>query len=346
MMNLLFLITKSQLGGAQTWTKEQIEICNKYFKCFLATDKNGWLSQNVVVQDKLLDKSIYKRLSFNYLLKLNRFIKNNEIDLIIASSANAGIYARLVKILNKKVKVIYVSHGWSSIYNGGKLTFLYTFIEKQLSKLSDSILCISKQDFINASEVIKIKKSKLNHITNKIFGLSKMSIKELDTGKKIKVLTVARLSPPKRVDLLVEATKNLKDTELHIVGDGELRVSLEKISHNNVFFHGEINSFDKFYEYDIIALISDYEGLGLSVVEGMSIGMPVIVSDVGSTYELVDENGILVKNDIKSIKKAISKCINNYEVYSKNSIKLFNKRFDLEKNKYLYLDYYKKVIDE
>ena len=228
MKNILFMVTKSQNGGAQKWTKEQIEICSNDFNCFLATDEDGWLSQNVKVQDKFLNKLIYKRFSFSYLLLLNEFIKYNNINLIIASSANAGIYSRLIKLFNKKIKVIYVSHGWSSIYNGGKLAFLYTFIERQLSKISDSILCISKKDFQNAKDIIKINDNKLKWITNKIYPIKNIEILKKQ-NEKIKLLTVARLETPKRVDLLIEATKSLDNLELHIVGDGSQRNYLESI---------------------------------------------------------------------------------------------------------------------
>ena len=102
MKNILFIVTKSQNGGAQKWTKEQIEICSNNFKCFLATDENGWLSQNIKVQDKFLNKLIYIRFSFSYFLELNKFLKSNDIDLIVSSSANAGIYSRIVKLFNKK----------------------------------------------------------------------------------------------------------------------------------------------------------------------------------------------------------------------------------------------------
>ena len=128
MKNILFIVTKSENGGAQKWTKEQIEICSTFFECFLATDTDDWLTRNVIVKKNFLDILIYKRFSLKYLFKLSKFIQENNINMIIASSANAGIYARLVKLLNPTIKVIYVSHGWSSIYNGGKLKFLYTYI--------------------------------------------------------------------------------------------------------------------------------------------------------------------------------------------------------------------------
>lgn len=345
MKNILFMVTKSQNGGAQKWTKEQIEICSNDFNCFLATDKDGWLSKNVQVQDKFLNNLINKRFSFSYLLEFNKFIRNNKMDLIISSSANAGIYSRLIKLLNKEIKVIYVSHGWSSIYNGGKLAFLYTFIERQLSKISDSVLCISKKDFENAKNIIGISENKLKWITNKIYPIK--NIKLTDTlNTNIKLLTVARLEAPKRIDLLIEATKDLNHTELHIVGDGSQRNYLESIKHKNVIFHGEINSFNSFRNYDIFCLISDSEGLPLSALEAMSSGLPLILSDVGGCFELIDENGILVENNPKKIKEAIINSIFNKEFFSKKSIKIFNEKYNLEFNKNSYISYYREILND
>lgn len=345
MSNILFMVTKSQNGGAQKWTKEQIEICSKDFRCFLATDQDGWLSKNVDVKDKFLNNLIHKRFSSSYLLELNKFIKNNEIDLIISSSANAGIYSRLIKLLNKKIKVIYVSHGWSSIYNGGKLAFLYTFIEKQLSKMSDSILCISKKDFENAQNIIEINENKLKWITNKIYPIKNNEIIERQ-DKTIKLLTVARLESPKRVDLLIEATKDLDNIELHIVGDGSQRNYLESIKHKNVIFNGEIDGFNDFKNYDIFALISDSEGLPLSALEAMSSELPIVLSDVGGCFELIDENGILIKNNVDEIKNAIINTISNKNKFSTNSINLFNSKYNLELNKNIYISYYKDILND
>jgi glycosyltransferase involved in cell wall biosynthesis len=345
MRRVLFLVTKSQNGGAQKWVKEQIEICSNDFNCYLATDETGWLSQNINVKVSFLNSLIGKRFSLSYLLQLNRFIKKHKIDLIVASSANAGIYSRLVKLLNKKVKVIYVSHGWSSIYNGGRLAFLYTFIEKQLSKISDSVLCISRKDFENARNIIGINESKLKLITNKIYSVkNNESLKTKDSVTRL--LTVARLEAPKRIDLLIEATKDLDNVELHIVGDGNQKNYLELIKHKNVVFHGALDGFNDFKSYDIFSLISDSEGLPLSALEAMSSGLPIILSNVGGCSELIDKNGLLVDNDVIEIKKAIEICIYNHEKFSQNSLNLFNKSFNLALNKEEYLDYYGKVLND
>ena len=145
MKKILFIITKSENGGAQKWVKEQIEILENKFEIYLVTDEKGWLFQNVKMNGYMTDYRIRNRFSLCFFFKFIKFLKKNNIDLIIASSANAGVYSRLSKIFYK-AKVIYVGHGWSSIYNGGNLKWLYTKIEKFLSYFTDSILCISKSD--------------------------------------------------------------------------------------------------------------------------------------------------------------------------------------------------------
>ena len=57
MRNFLFIVTKSQNGGAKKWTKEQIEICSKNFNSYLVTDEDGWLSKNVNVVDKFINQA-------------------------------------------------------------------------------------------------------------------------------------------------------------------------------------------------------------------------------------------------------------------------------------------------
>jgi glycosyltransferase involved in cell wall biosynthesis len=341
MKKILFLITKSEIGGAQKWVKEQMEICDKNFACYLATNRPGWLSKHVKHNKLFFDSLIESRFSIKYLWLLNKHVRDNKFDIIVASSANAGIYSRLLKLLNgKKVKVIYVTHGWSAIYNGGFFKYLYIGIEKFLAWCGDSILCISVHDYQTAVNVIGIRENKLRLISNSIFPLDR--VRKKTAHKKIKMLTVARLSPPKRMDLLVNAVKNI-DVELHIVGDGELREDLERAAPDNVFFHGEIECFSNFLDFDIFCLISDSEGLPLSAIEAMSCGMPLILSNVGGCSELISGNGILVENNTEDIESAISQSSDQIKTYGRRSKTLFKNRFNLEKNKHKYLSYYHKI---
>lgn len=341
MKKILFMVTKSENGGAQKWTKEQMDILSNDFELFLATDKNGWLVQNTNAKDSLIDFGIRSRTSFGYLMKVIKFIRDNKIDLIVASSANAGIYSRLAKLFTN-TKVIYVGHGWSSIYNGGKLKSIYMIIEKILSTFTESILCISSSDFERAKNEIGIKEEKLKLLKNCILPMQQKSLPP--KNDRIKILTVARFRAPKRNELLIQSMKDI-DADLYLVGDGPLRVECEKYKTDQIHFLGEVDNFDAFNEYDIFALISDSEGMPLSAIEAMSAGLPLVLSNVGGCPELIDGNGILVENTIDSISNGLRNVIKNREKYAKKSLTLYEKYYNLTNNAFIYKNYYFNVIN-
>jgi glycosyltransferase involved in cell wall biosynthesis len=347
MKKILFIITSSEIGGAQRFVKEQIEILHESnYECFLATNNKGWLSENV---GNKLKNSFYStsinNLSILYIFDLCLFIKKNKIDLIICNSANGGFYGRISAFI-MNIKSIYISHGWSSIYNGGTYSLLYNKIEYILSLITTNILCISNNDFDKAVNNIGIKKNKLTVISNSIFPLD-TSVDNFK-NKKINILTVCRLKHPKRVDLLIEAFGKFHDLQLTIIGDGPDKDLLaNKISdseHSNIVMLGNVNGFDKFYNYDIFVLISESEGLPISALEAMSCGLGLVLSNVGGCSELIDNNGVLVNNSIEEIKNGISTCIDKIDEFKNNSINLFNMKFNLNTNKIKYLNYYNSYL--
>ena len=338
--NILFIVTKSENGGAQRWVKEQIDILNDRFNTFIVTDEEGWLIQSAKMDGYFVDMKIHSLFSYSFLKKFAKYVKDNNIDLIVAGTANAGVYGRLVKIFVNK-PVIYVSHGWSSIYNGGRMQFIYTRVEKFLSMISESVLCVSNSDYKRARDEISIEEEKLKLIVNKSMPIQKRDYAK--RGERLKIVNVARFKHPKRQDLLIEAVKDL-DVDLYLVGDGPSKKKCESNAPSNVHFLGEIDGFDSFYEYDLFALISDSEGLPLSGVEAMSAGLPLILSNVGGCPELIEGNGFLVDNKSEEIKEAIEKISQNLEHYSKNSVRLFDKKYNLLESRELYIDYYSKYI--
>lgn len=313
MLKVAHIITKSEIGGAQTWVKDQVSLLEGEFEHFIITNKAGWLTENATVKDQLFVPEIEKGFSLKAFLKIVEFIKQNRIDVVVASSANAGLYARLLKVMTK-VRVVYVSHGWSCIYNGGRFSKLYIAIERVLSFLSDKILCVSEKDKQDAAKIIGIKEDKLIHIRNCVFP-RKSKHKEVTSC--FKVLFLGRLAHPKRPDLLIDAISQLPDVSLDVVGDGPL------LSHcsrpGNVHFVGAVENFDNFSEYDLFALISDSEGMPMSALEAASTGLPLLLSDVGGCGELITKNGLLVENSSKAIFDSILEIKADYASYKEQA---------------------------
>jgi len=139
-------------------------------------------------------------------------------------------------------------------------------------------------------------------------------------------LSVNRLYPEKRIDLQVEAFQKLPKERLVIVGGyakgDHAAAYAEKIGQNlpgNVTLLGEVNGDELIDLYArcrghiCTALDEDY---GLTPLEAMASGKPVVAIDEGGYRETVTpETGMLVKPDSDSIVSAVREISRNPERY-------------------------------
>lgn len=347
MQKILFIITKSEVGGAQKFVKEQIDISAKEFDVYLCCNQEGWLSQQSVGKLKALFfcSSIEKKKSLLFLIQLIQFTKRNKIDLVITNSANAGFYGRLAAFF-ARTNSCYFSHGWSSVYNGGKLSFLLNYIERLLAYISKKVICVSNNDYKIAVEKISIPTNKLSIFKNAILPAYKK--REQSKIQNLKVIALARFANPKRIDLMINAFEKINNAELHIAGTGpDFEVWNQYVKEKNitnVTLLGEIQSFAAFNHYDAFMLISNSEGLPISAIEAMSAGLPLILSNVGGCPELIKDNGVLVENNIESITSGLNNIIENYALYQQNSLEFYNTTFNLLNSKDKYINLYKDLI--
>jgi glycosyltransferase involved in cell wall biosynthesis len=118
---------------------------------------------------------------------------------------------------------------------------------------------------------------------------------------------LASLTPAKGHDTLLRAfaivTERFPGARLAIVGDGPRRHALEALTaelgltRQVVFFGYQRNVADFLASFDLLVSAStDNEGCSNSILEAMSLGVPVVATDVGGNRELVRhlETGLLV----------------------------------------------------
>jgi glycosyltransferase involved in cell wall biosynthesis len=120
----------------------------------------------------------------------------------------------------------------------------------------------------------------------------------------VKLVTVGRLMPWKRVDQVIDAVALCEGAGLVIVGDGPERDGLERLARergltDRVYFAGQRSHAETLAlmaACDLFVLNSTYEGLPHVVLEAMSLGLPVVATAVGGTPELVHDgkNGRLI----------------------------------------------------
>ncbi|MFA4936766.1 MAG: glycosyltransferase [Patescibacteria group bacterium] len=103
-------------------------------------------------------------------------------------------------------------------------------------------------------------------------------------------LLISRLRPYKRVDLAIKAFNKL-GIPLKIIGIGEQYHELKKIAKSNIEFLGQVSDVEKaYYLAHCRALIfPQEEDFGITAVEAMASGRPVIAYGAGGSREIIKE---------------------------------------------------------
>lgn len=158
-------------------------------------------------------------------------------------------------------------------------------------------------------------------------------------------------------DILIKSFSKLlpkyDNLKLVIIGEGTERQALEKLCKDlniseNVVFTGRIpfKEISNYYNMiDILVNISEYESFGVSVVEAMACGTPVVVTNVGGLKEVVKDDSVGLKvnvGDVDDTVKAIERLMTDKTLY--NEIAINARKHVIEK--YNWEDNLKQMIDE
>jgi glycosyltransferase involved in cell wall biosynthesis len=165
-----------------------------------------------------------------------------------------------------------------------------------------------------------------------------------------RLITVCRLAERhKNVDVVLRALSQLKDkSDYHytIVGDGELRTSLESLARelelsSRVTFTGFVDQSrlrELLLESDLFVLPTSatpyaYEGFGLVYIEANACGCPVIAARIGGAVEAVKEGvtGIFVNEvSVDSIAEAVRRFLSGAVRFEAEDCVAFARRFSWE----------------
>ena len=142
----------------------------------------------------------------------------------------------------------------------------------------------------------------------------------------LRLVSTGRLIERKGYKYLIEAIKGIDNVKLTLIGEGNQEDSLKELAKGlDIDFVGYVKHSEivKYYqESDVFVLPSLNEGMSNSVLEAMACGLPVIVTNVGGTKELVKGNGFAVgKGSVSELKTIISKYINNKFLIKEQGLK-------------------------
>lgn len=126
---------------------------------------------------------------------------------------------------------------------------------------------------------------------------SNSGITKADCNSKLRIVTVSPLIARKNVDIILSAVSSLEsDAELMVVGGGVEFDSLRNKASSNVSFSGEVSNVVEYLNSaDVYVSASSSEGLPNSVLEALSCGLPVLLSDIPPHREIYEESNGSVK---------------------------------------------------
>jgi len=171
------------------------------------------------------------------------------------------------------------------------------------------------------------------------------------------LLFVGRLAEVKDLPVLINAVAlalpYVPGLNLWIVGDGPTRAELEDLVRRlgiagQVSFWGERHDVARFFSSaDVYAMSSVSEGLPMSLLQAMSIGLPTLVTDVGGMAEIVRnfDCGLYTPvGDPEAMSEAIIQLASNPEqlkIFSTRARDAYNAHFTLEQMNDAYMELYR-----
>lgn len=270
------------------------------------------------------------KLDARVLFRLWRLLRSERPVIIQAFLFWANISARLLGRILREFPVIstyhdeVVSEGW-----------LVRTIDRLTLKWSHTIVCCSEAVRRSVSSQIGGGAARCVIIP---FGLDMRQFNEDDVATRRElglkegdavIGTVCRLVEPKKgLSVLLAAMANLKrlggtpGCQLLIVGDGPARAMLQELSERFeiapwVVFAGIRRDIPRVLPVmQAFVLPSLYEGFGISILEAMAVGRPVIATSVGGIPEFVrhDVTGLLVEpGNVTALAGAIKRVLENSE---------------------------------
>lgn len=307
-----------------------------------------------------------KSLDISAIRTLTRIFKQEKPQLVHThASMSARIAARIAG-----AKVVYTRH--SVFPQPKKLT---AFPGKQINGFinnyySDGIIAVAQAAMENLTET-GVNPQKIRVILNGVDGLvSETDEEKVNIRKRFGVVgservisIVARLEDIKGHNYFIEAAKMLLedgyDLKFIIAGTGsyekELKAKVKALKlEENIIFTGFITDVDKLMNITDIQVNASYgtEATSLALLEGMSIGVPAVVSDFGGNPGVIKDgvNGFVVpKQNSAALKKGIERLLSDdalYDEISENSKKVFGETFTAQAMTKQTQDMYIEVINE
>jgi glycosyltransferase involved in cell wall biosynthesis len=348
MIKVLHLTISSDFGGGPEHIYQLIKGMNHNVEAHIACPENG----HYFVRFCDITLNRYTKLPFRkfdpwFLFSLLRYIKFHKIELLHAHGKGAGIYCRFIRVF-LKIAVVHTPHGINQKIESGFINKIYVNFERFFSFGINSIIYVSQTelDYGNSLNIWPNVPTSLIYNGTPIISISQKiewrekKRNELDLFFEKIIITASRFDFQKNTIEFCQIASKLPEVTFIVIGDGEFKNDCEDFCKNsgikNVLFKGNVTDPLKYFAAsDIYLSTSRWEGLSMAILESMSLGLPVVATDVIGNRDLVKTNitGFTYKpGDLNSAAYYLNYLLNPdvQDKFSFNAKKLHNLYFSAD----------------
>ncbi|WP_158096081.1 glycosyltransferase family 4 protein, partial [Cloacibacillus sp. An23] len=233
-------------------------------------------------------------------------MRTNQYKFIHCHSPIGGVCGRLAGH-RTHTKVIYTAHGFH-FYKGAPLLnwLVYYPIEKYLSRYTDVLITINKEDYAIAKNKMHAKRTE--YVPGVGIDVEKIKSVKVDRNKKraelgipqdaFVLISVGELNKNKNHEVVIKAVGAMRETQnIHyiIAGQGPLDKYLLSLTEKyglekRVYLLGfRTDVIELLKSSDVFVFPSRREGLGLAALEAMTSGLPLITTYVGGIKDYTQD---------------------------------------------------------
>ncbi len=338
---ILYLITKSNFGGAQRYVFDLATHLNpSQYDVVVALGGNGRLKTELdtahirVIPLTHLERDISFIKEFKSAIELFKILRHEKPDIFHINSSKAGGLGGFIGRMLGVPQIIFTAHGWA--FNEERPTWqkiIIRYLHWLTILLSHKTIAVSETTKKQMpGPFISHKMEVVHNGRGSIDFLSRITAREyfLQANADLSHFkddfwscTIGELHPVKQHDVVIQAIKEtvatLPSVRHIIIGDGEERDRLlflikELDLEKNVFLIKNENAAPYLKAFDLFILGSRSEALAYVVIEASAAGLPIIVSNVGGLSEIIthEKNGLLIPSgDVSELARCYSELVTN-----------------------------------
>jgi glycosyltransferase involved in cell wall biosynthesis len=324
-MRICHVITKPELGGAQLSTLNILANLPKdKYDVSLITSPKGMLSSDFrnlkgvsTIFCPFLIRPINSIFDILGLIHIYLIYRCRAHKIVHTHSSKAGLIGRWAARIARVPVIVHTVHGWSfNDYQPLILKWLYILLERLTARFTTKIICVSNRDIGMGLRYKIAPKDKFVLIKYGI-PLEEFRKPPVNNSQKRKELginnsgpivgMISCLKPQKAPMDYIKAAINIYNdmpgVNFLLVGDGVLKEKCIKLLsrtplNGRFVFSGWRRDIPEILDIlDVVVLTSKWEGMPISIIEALSKGCPVVITNVGGAEELVKDgiSGYLTK---------------------------------------------------